>query len=76
MESATTLAMARLAPTLTAAQLQQQTIAYFNAMFAHPEAKNLSVTPTYTTAGGSQLVDRILGGYLVHGDHGHVDPGG
>jgi len=53
---ATALAMAKLAPTLTAAQLQQQTTAYFNAMFNHPEAKNLVITPTYTTAGGSQLV--------------------
>ena len=58
---ATALAMAKLAPTLTAAQLQQQTTAYFNAMFAHPEAKNLSVTPVYTTAGGSQLVISVSG---------------
>jgi len=53
---ATALAMAKLAPTLTQTQLQQQTTAYFNAMFNHPEAKNLVITPTYTTAGGSQLV--------------------
>jgi len=52
---ATALAMAKLAPTLTQAQLQTQTTAYFNAMFSHPEAKNLVITPTYTTAGGSQL---------------------
>ena len=58
---ATALAMAKLAPTLTAAQLQQQTTAYFNAMFAHPEAKNLSVTPVYTTASGSQLVISVSG---------------
>ena len=24
-------------------------------MFSHPEAKNVAVTPTYTTSGGSQL---------------------
>src|SRR5881227_2846247 len=52
---ATALAMAKLAPTLTATQLQTQTTAYFNAMFSHPEAKNIVITPTYTTAGGSQL---------------------
>src|SRR6185295_195972 len=52
---ATALAMAKLAPTLTQTQLQTQTAAYFNAMFNHPEAKNLVITPTYTTAGGSQL---------------------
>jgi Flp pilus assembly protein TadG len=58
---ATALAMAKLAPTLTAAQLQTQTNAYFNAMFNHPEAKNLVITPTYTTAGGSQLVVAVSG---------------
>jgi Flp pilus assembly protein TadG len=52
---ATALAMAKLAPTLTQSQLQQQTTAYFNAMFNHPEAKNIVITPTYTTVGGSQL---------------------
>src|SRR5256885_14888408 len=58
---ATALAMAKLAPTLTATQLQTQTTAYFNAMFNHPEAKNLVITRTYTTAGGSQLVISISG---------------
>jgi len=52
---ATALAMAKLAPTLTQAQLQTQTTAYFQAMFNHPEARNVTITPTYTTAGGSQL---------------------
>src|SRR5436190_14570046 len=58
---ATALAMAKLAPTLTSSQLQTQTTAYFNAMFNHPEAKNIVVTPTYTTAGGSQLVISVSG---------------
>src|SRR3954471_22918759 len=52
---ATALAMAKLAPTLTQSELQQKTSAYFNAMFNHPEAKNIVVTPTYNTTGGSQL---------------------
>src|SRR2546430_15925669 len=52
---ATALAMAKLAPTITQSQLQTQTTAYFNAMFNHPEAKNLVITPTYTTAGGAEL---------------------
>jgi Flp pilus assembly protein TadG len=52
---ATSLAMARLAPTLTTAQLQTQATAYFMAQFNRPEAKNVVVTPTYTTSGGSQL---------------------
>jgi len=52
---ATALAMSRLAPTLTQSQLQTQTTAYFLTMFNYPDAKNLTITPTYTTTGGSQL---------------------
>lgn len=52
---ATALAMAKLAPTLTQSQLQTQTNAYFQAMFNYPEAKNLTITPTFSTSGGSQL---------------------
>ena len=58
---ATALAMAKLAPTLTQSELQTKATAYFKAMFSHPEAKNVVVTPTYTTSGGSQLDDRGLG---------------
>ena len=58
---ATSLAMAKLAPTLTQSELQQKTTAYFNAMFNHPEAKNLVLTPSYTTAGGTQLTIAISG---------------
>jgi Flp pilus assembly protein TadG len=52
---ATALAMSKLAPTLTQSQLQTQTTAYFNALFSRPEAKNLTVTPVYSTSGGTQL---------------------
>jgi Flp pilus assembly protein TadG len=52
---ATALAMAKLAPTLTQSQLQTQSTAYFQAMFSHADAKNLVITPTYTTSGGTQL---------------------
>jgi Flp pilus assembly protein TadG len=52
---ATTLAMAKLAPTLTQSQLQAQTAAHFNALFNNGFAKNLVVTPTYSSVGGSQL---------------------
>ena len=38
---ATALAMAKIAPTLTQAQLKQKSTDYFNAMFNHPDAKNL-----------------------------------
>ena len=47
--------MSTKAPSLTETQLQQQATAYFQAMFNRPEAKNVVVTPTYTTAGGPQL---------------------
>ena len=52
---ATALAMAKLAPTLTPTDLQTKSTAYFNAMFSHTDAKSMTITPTYTTAGGSQL---------------------
>src|SRR6267378_3625954 len=52
---ATALAMAKLAPTLTTSQLQTQTNAYFQALFTKADAKNLVLTPTYSTSGGSQL---------------------
>src|SRR3954451_19844723 len=52
---ATALAMAKLAPTLTQTELQQKATAYFNTIFTHPEAKDLVITPTYSTTGGSQV---------------------
>jgi Flp pilus assembly protein TadG len=58
---ATSLAMAKLAPTLTQSQLQTQTNAYFQALFNKPEAKNVVITPTYTTTGGSQLIVKATG---------------
>jgi len=52
---ATALAMAKLAPTLTQSQLQQQAVAYFQALFIYPDAKNVVINVTYTTTSGSQL---------------------
>jgi len=52
---ATALAMAKLAPTLTQSERQTKSTAYFQAMFTHPEAKNVTVTPNYTASGGAQL---------------------
>jgi Flp pilus assembly protein TadG len=51
----TSLAMAKLAPTLTATQLQTQANAYFQALFNSPEAKNVSITTAYATSNGAQL---------------------
>jgi Flp pilus assembly protein TadG len=53
---ATALAMARSAPNLTESQLQTQTKDYFTTLFNKPELKNLSVTATYSTTNGSQLM--------------------
>jgi Flp pilus assembly protein TadG len=58
---ATALAMSKSAPTLTASQLQTQTVAYFNALFTNAMARNVTVTPTYTTTGGSQLTISATG---------------
>src|ERR1043165_7457132 len=58
---ATALAMAKLAPTLTQSELQTKADAYFHAMFTHPEAKNIVITPSYTSAGGSQLTISVSG---------------
>jgi Flp pilus assembly protein TadG len=58
---ATSLAMAKLAPTLTENELKTKSDAYFRAMFNHPEAKNLVITPSYSTAGGSQLTIAVSG---------------
>jgi Flp pilus assembly protein TadG len=58
---ATSLAMAKLAPTLTQSQLQTQTNAYFQALFTRADTKNLVITPTYTTSGGSQLTVAATG---------------
>jgi Flp pilus assembly protein TadG len=51
----TALAMSKSVTTLTAAQLQTQAVAYFNALFNQPQATGVSITATYTTTGGSQL---------------------
>ena len=58
---ATALAMAKLAPTLTQSELQTKTNAYFDALFNHAEAKNIVITPSYTTQGGSQLTIAVSG---------------
>jgi len=52
---ATSLAMAKLAPTLTAAQLQTQANAYFQALFNRTDTRNVAITTAYTTSDGSQL---------------------
>lgn len=52
----TSLAMARTAASLTADQLPAQGQVYFNALFVNTSAAAPTVSVTYTTTGGSQVV--------------------
>jgi Flp pilus assembly protein TadG len=52
---ATALMLSKDASSLTASQLATKATGYFQALFSRPEAMNLSIVPTYTTTGGSQL---------------------
>jgi Flp pilus assembly protein TadG len=52
----TSLAMAQNASSLTAAQLQTQGQAYFNALFANTGAAAPTVTVSYSNTGNSQVV--------------------
>ncbi len=52
----TSLAMAKSAASLTAAQLTANGQAYFNALFTRTDAATPTVTVSYTTTGGSQVV--------------------
>jgi Flp pilus assembly protein TadG len=51
----TALMLSKDASTLTASQLSTKATAYFQAMFNRPEAKSLTITPVYSTTGGSSL---------------------
>jgi Flp pilus assembly protein TadG len=51
----TALMLSKEAPNLTNEQLTQKATGYFNALFNKPEALDVTLTPTYTTVGGSQV---------------------
>jgi Flp pilus assembly protein TadG len=51
----TALMLSKDASSLTASQLATKATAYFNALFNRPDAKSLTITPVYSTTGGSQL---------------------
>ncbi|MBV9556971.1 MAG: TadE/TadG family protein, partial [Pseudolabrys sp.] len=52
----TALMLSRDAATLSNADLQTKAMNYFKALFTRPEAKNIAITATYTSSGGSQVV--------------------
>ena len=51
----TALMLSKDAATLSNADLQTKAKSYFDALFTRPEAKNVTVTASYTTTGGSQV---------------------
>ncbi len=51
----TALMLSKEAGTDTSSQLNTNALNYFKAMFNRPEATNVVITPTYTTANGSQV---------------------
>src|SRR5882757_2595766 len=53
---ATALAMAKSASSLTTEQLQQKSNDYFTAIFNRPEAKNVTITATYSNSTATQLI--------------------
>jgi Flp pilus assembly protein TadG len=59
----TALMLSRDAATLSSTDLQTKAASYFNALFTRPEAKNVTITASYTTTGGSQL--RVNGAAAV-----------
>jgi len=53
---ATALMMSKTAATQTQAQLQAAANNYFKALFTRPEAQNVQVNVTYTSASGSEII--------------------
>jgi Flp pilus assembly protein TadG len=51
----TALMLSRDAATLSTTDLQTKAASYFNGLFTRPEAKNITITASYTATGGSQL---------------------
>jgi Flp pilus assembly protein TadG len=52
----TALMLAKEAGSDTTGQLQANALKYFTALFTRPEAKSVTITASYTTTGGSQIV--------------------
>jgi Flp pilus assembly protein TadG len=51
----TALMLSKEATADTSAQLQQDALKYFTALFGEPQAKNVTVTASYASSSGSQL---------------------
>ncbi len=53
---ATALMLSKDAATLTATQMSDKAHAYFSALFHRTEVAGITITPVYTTTGGTQVV--------------------
>src|ERR1019366_2445951 len=52
----TALMLSKEASTDTNTQLQANALSYFKALFTRPESTSVSISATYTTSGGAQVV--------------------
>jgi Flp pilus assembly protein TadG len=59
----TALMLSKDAATLTNSALQTKAMNYFNALFTRPESNNVTISASYTTSGGSQVI--VNGSALV-----------
>src|SRR5665647_885444 len=53
---ATAMMLSKEASADTSSQLQTNALKYFTALFTQPEAQSLTITPIFTTSGGTQIV--------------------
>jgi len=53
---ATAMMLSKEASADTSSQLQTNALKYFTALFTRPEAQSVTITTTYTTSGGTQIV--------------------
>jgi Flp pilus assembly protein TadG len=53
---ATALMLSKEVTTLTSSQMSQKATSYFSALFNRGEVTDITITPVYTTSGGTQLV--------------------
>ncbi|TAK49193.1 MAG: TadE/TadG family protein [Xanthobacteraceae bacterium] len=62
------LMLAKDAATLTPAQLSSKATAYFNAMYSHAEAKNVTITATYSASGPNGSTVKLDGAGSIDTD--------
>ena len=58
---ATALMLSKDAANLTTTEISRKATNYFNALFNRTDVDDVSITPTYTTTGGSQVVITATG---------------